>query len=206
MTREEFIEKAIKTHVEVYDYSKVEYVNNRTKVCIICSEHGEFWQTPHNHLKGQGCPKCKNKKISKSETKTSEKFIDEARNIHGDKYDYSNVVYTGAKDKVEIICKKHGLFFQTPSSHLQGSGCPLCGSERTIKKKSESFTTESYIKRAKEIHNGKYSYEKTIYEKMKEKIIITCPVHGDFEQTAEKHIYGKCGCPKCGGTNKLTTE
>ena len=61
-TLDEVIKLFIKRHNNKYDYSKVEYVNSSTKVCIICPEHGEFWQTPHKHLSGQGCPKCGGKK------------------------------------------------------------------------------------------------------------------------------------------------
>ena len=126
LTLTEFIERSRKIHMDKYDYSKVRYVNNGTKVCIICPEHGEFYQTPHNHLIGHGCPKCKNNKISMSETKTTEKFITDARMIHGDKYDYSKTKYLSAKDKVCIICPEHGEFWQEASSHLSGCGCPKC--------------------------------------------------------------------------------
>lgn len=126
LTLTEFIERSRKIHVDKYDYSKVKYINNGTKVCIICPDHGEFWQTPHNHLIGHGCPKCKNNKISASETKTTEKFVLEARKVHGDKYDYSRTKYLSAKDKVCIICPEHGEFWQEASSHLSGCGCPKC--------------------------------------------------------------------------------
>lgn len=122
----EFIERSRKIHGNKYDYSKARYVNNGTKVCIICPIHGEFWQTPHNHLIGRGCNKCKNNKISVSETKTTEKFVLEARKVHGDKYDYSRTKYLSAKDKVCIICPEHGEFWQEASSHLSGCGCPKC--------------------------------------------------------------------------------
>ena len=126
LTLTEFIERSRKIHTDKYDYSKVKYINNGTKVCIICPDHGEFWQTPHNHLIGHGCPKCKNNKISASETKTTEKFVLEARKVHGDKYDYSRTKYLSAKDKVCIICPEHGEFWQEASSHLSGCGCPKC--------------------------------------------------------------------------------
>ena len=126
LTLTEFIERSRKIHGDKYDYSKVRYINNGTKVCIICPEHGEFWQTPHNHLIGHGCHKCKNNKISASETKTTEKFVLEARKVHGDKYDYSRTKYLSAKDKVCIICPEHGEFWQEASSHLSGCGCPKC--------------------------------------------------------------------------------
>ena len=126
LTLTEFIERSRKIHGDKYDYSKVRYVNNGTKVCIICPEHGEVYQTPHNHLIGHGCPKCKNNKISMSETKTTEKYITDARMIHGDKYDYSKTKYLSAKDKVCIICPEHGEFWQEASSHISGCGCPKC--------------------------------------------------------------------------------
>lgn len=122
----EFIERSRKIHGNKYDYSKARYVNNGTKVCIICPIHGEFWQTPHNHLIGRGCNKCKNNKISVSETKTTEKFVLEARKVHGDKYDYSKTEYLSAKDKVCIVCPEHGDFWQEASSHISGCGCPKC--------------------------------------------------------------------------------
>ena len=107
LTTEEFIKKAREVHGDKYDYSKVEYVKSKAKVTIICPEHGEFLQTPQKHLYGQGCPKCGHK----SEL-TTEEFIKKAREVHGDKYDYSNVEYVDAKTNVCIICKQHGVFWQ----------------------------------------------------------------------------------------------
>lgn len=121
LTTETFVEKAKKIHGDIYNYSKVEYINSSTKVCIICSKHGEFWQTPRRHLSGDRCPGC-----FKSEKKTTEQFIDESRVVHGNKYDYSKVVYNGNKKKIEIICPQHGSFFMTPLYHLQGHGCLCC--------------------------------------------------------------------------------
>ena len=113
----EFISKARLIHGDKYDYSKVNYVNNSTKVCIICPEHGEFWQSPSAHIyQKQGCPKCGLIK-SKERKKTTEQFIAEARAVHGDKYDYSKVVYKSNNDKVCIIYKGRE-FWQTPKNHL----------------------------------------------------------------------------------------
>lgn len=126
LTIAEFIKKAREVHGNKYDYSKVKYVNNHTNVCIICPEHGEFWQRPDNHLNGKGCPKCGIENISS----TKEEFINKAREVHGDKYDYSKVKYVGALKKVCIICPKHGEFKQTPNSHLGGKGCPRCSSSK----------------------------------------------------------------------------
>lgn len=125
-TQNTFLKESILIHGNKYDYSKVEYKNCNTKVCIICPEHGEFWQIPQNHLKGCGCPKCSFIKIAQKNTHNSEEFIKQSKKIHGNKYDYSNVEYIKAKVKVPIICPKHGEFWQTPDSHLRGNGCPKC--------------------------------------------------------------------------------
>ena len=122
ITTNEIIAKAKLVHGDKYDYSKVDYVKDYIKVCIICPEHGEFWQRPHAHLQGQGCPKCKSKK----QTCTTDEFIAKAKKIHGDKYDYSKVDYSNAHTKVCIICPNHGEFWQTPNNHLRGHGCPKC--------------------------------------------------------------------------------
>lgn len=103
-----FIKRAREVHGNKYDYSKVEYINAKTKVCIICPEHGEFWQKPSDHLNGCGCKKCAYKRNDGfSKRKKLEQFIIDAKYIHGDKYDYSKVEYINAKTKVCIICPKH---------------------------------------------------------------------------------------------------
>ena len=183
-TTKEFITESKTIHNDKYDYSKVEYVNAKTKVCIICPEHGEFWQTPSNHLKGQGCPKCGG--IYHYNT---QEWIEEAKKIHKNKYDYSKVEYVNNKTDVCIICPEHGEFWQTPNSHLKGSGCPKCG--KTIK-----LSLQEFIERAKEVHNDKYDYSKVNYENCRTKVCITCPEHGEFWQLPYVHLQGH-GCPKC---------
>lgn len=122
-TNETFIEKARKVHSDKYDYSKVEYVNNKTKVCIICPKHGEFWQKPNCHLSGDRCPNCSKYR----NVYTTETWVEKARNVHSDKYDYSKVEYKNAHTKVCIICPKHGEFWQTPLNHICGKTmCPKC--------------------------------------------------------------------------------
>ena len=185
LTTEEFIAKAKKTHGDKYDYSKVKYANNKTKVCIICPEHGEFWQTPHNHLVGQNCPQCTNNNLKKNTTD----FIKQAVEIHSDKYDYSKVEYIKNSEKVCIICPKHGEFWQTPKRHLAGDGCPIC---RVNKK----LTTEEFIAKAKKTHGDKYDYSRVEYVNARTKICIICPEHGEFWQTPHSHICGD-GCPNC---------
>ena len=161
LTTEEFIVKARKTHSDKYDYSKVKYTNNKVKVCIICPEHGEFWQTPHNHLVGQNCPKCTNNNLKKNTTD----FIKQAVEIHNGKYDYSKVEYTSNKDKICIICPEHGEFWQTPKRHLAGDGCPICRANKKL-------TTEEFVAKAKKTHNDKYDYSRVKYVNTRTKVCI----------------------------------
>lgn len=133
-TNEEFISKARNIHGDKYDYSKVSYINNRTKVCIICPTHGEFWQKPSDHLKGNGCQECGIATIKKKLSLSVEDFIKRANSTHEGKYDYSKVKYTNNSTKVCIICPKHGEFWQIPNSHLQGQGCPKCSESLGEKK------------------------------------------------------------------------
>lgn len=137
--KEEFIIDARKVHGGKYNYDKVNYVNNRTKVCIICPEHGEFWQIPDSHLRGRGCPVCRyiksTKKIREKQGLTKEIFVKRANEIHGNKYDYSKSDYKNNETKTCIICPEHGEFYQTPHHHLSGSGCPICGRNDISEKK-----------------------------------------------------------------------
>lgn len=106
LTKEEFIEKGKNIHNNEYDYSLIEYINVRTQVKIICSEHGVFEQKPLHHLyRGHGCWKC-----SKTYKNNTKDFIKKSLELHGNKYDYSKVVYSGNRKKVEIVCLKHRLF------------------------------------------------------------------------------------------------
>lgn len=140
LTTEEFIKRAREVHGDKYDYSKVEYIKSNKKVCIICPIHGEFWQTPHDHLRGCGCPNCaKNKKLTQYE------FIERAKYIHNNFYNYSKVVYKNTEEKVCIICPEHGEFWQTPHSHLSGVGCPLCAKCKNINETSLYEFINSHI-------------------------------------------------------------
>ena len=200
LTIENFAKKACEVHSNKYDYSKVEYVNNQTKVCIICPEHGEFWQTPVKHLVGRGCPKCGKESRREKRRKSIEDFIKEANEIHRNKYDYSKVEYVNAKTKICIICPEHGEFWITPSKHITSKrGCPKCSGY-------ERYTTESWIQKAREVHNNKYDYSKVEYKSANEKVCIICPEHGEFWQTPSAHVNNLQGCPKCNGKMSHTTE
>lgn len=123
--KEAFVEKANIIYGNKFDYSKTDYVNNKTKIIIICPQHGEFLTVPQTHINGSdGCPKCANRNV------TTEEFIEKARKIHGDKYDYSKVIYKTNRDKVIIICSIHGEFQQAPDKHLGGHNCPVCNESK----------------------------------------------------------------------------
>lgn len=185
-TTSEFIEKARGIHGDKYDYSRSVYVNAKTKVEIICPEHGSFMQEPDKHLNGRcGCPAC-----SGNVRMTREGFIEKARAIHGDKYDYSAVVYRGNKAKVSVICPEHGMFEQTPTNHLSGRGCAKCAN-------NVRSDTEAFIAKARAVHGDKYDYSQVAYRKNRLPVTIVCPEHGPFQQNPYSHLSG-CGCPVCG--------
>jgi len=134
LTSEEFIVKANEIHKNKYDYSLVNYINNKTKIKIICPIHGLFEQKPNNHVTlKQNCMKCSieiNNIFNKKQACTTNEFIKKAINIHGDKYDYSSVKYINKKTKVDIICPIHGIFEQQPNYHLRKSGCQKCSESK----------------------------------------------------------------------------
>lgn len=191
--REEFIAAADEIHNKKYDYSLVEYKGIFNKIKIICSLHGEFNQGPHIHLQGSGCPICKGVSISKKLTMSLDDFVKRANIIHSNKYDYSKSKYKDTKEKIEIICPQHGVFFQKPEKHLAGQGCTMCSIEKGVFK--VRGTAENFIAKAEKIHSKKYDYSKIIYKNSDTKVLIICPKHGSFFQTPDSHL--RSGCPRC---------
>jgi hypothetical protein len=192
LTTIDFIKKAKKIHGNKYDYSLVNYKNNSTKIKIICPKHGEFIQIPSNHLFNHGCDKCAREYLIKTKTLTTIDFIKKAKEIHGNKYDYSLVNYKNNSTKIKIICPKHGVFEQNPNSHISAkNGCSKCSGKSKI-------TIKSLIGRAKEIHGNKYDY--SLISNIKNsttKVKIICLEHGEFMQTPDAHLNQKQGCPNC---------
>ena len=211
MNTNDFIKKAREIHGDKYDYSKVNYINSKTKVCIICPKHGEFLQIPFSHLNGMGCKKCADSNNGINRRNGVNTFIERSQKIHENKYNYSKVEYTNLTTKVCIICLEHGEFWQTPKQHLRGEGCPKCAViRRAIKLKKEKKikpckernadkrdNIETFIEKANKVHNEKYNYSKTIYVNSRTDIIVICPIHGEFHTTPHKHIHNKHECPQC---------
>ena len=182
-----------------YNYDNAVYINTQTKITITCKTHGDFNQTPANHIRGQGCPKCKFDKVAKHNRLTKEEFINKAKKIHKDTYKYEKINYINIMTKVLITCKEHGDFLQIPVDHLAGKGCNLCAIKNQII--AQTLSPEEFIEKANKVHNNKYTYFNAKYTKMQNYVVITCPIHGDFKQKAANHTQGQ-GCPTCGNLAK----
>lgn len=189
ITSEDFFERMKKNFGDRLDFSKTVFNGANENVTYVCPKHGEFTTRAHNVIYGHGCPKCAREKVTEVNRSYTGEFIDKARKIHGNKYDYSKVDYVNHKTKVCIVCPKHGDFWQTPICHLSGQGCIKCAGK-------EQKTTEQFIKEAKEVHGCKYEYSRCNYVNSKTKVIVTCPKHGDFLITPSIHLQGQ-GCPDC---------
>lgn len=209
---ERFLQRATEMHGNKFDYSKANFINYKTKIRIICPEHGEFEQIPDKHVakNSKGCPSCWNnikKIINKTKPKpyfkrditTKEEFISKAREKFSDKflYDLSNFNGT-SKNEIKITCPLHGEFYKKPRIHLTTStGCYHCGLEKRNSSKTKEY--EHVINQLSEKHCYKYDYpdyNKNNYKNKKSKIDIICKEHGLFKKSAQKHLTGQ-GCFQC---------
>jgi very-short-patch-repair endonuclease len=189
-----FIIKAKEKHGIKYDYSQVIYKKSDSKIQILCPEHGIFEQIPNSHLSGKGCTKCGLEKLSVENSLNFDEFINKAKKIHENKYDYSQASFQGSKVKIKIACQKHGIFEQVAGDHLSGHGCPKCARELET---YNQMTTETFIEKARKVHGAKYDYSLVEYKKSRFKVKIICPKHGVFEQIPNNHLRGM-ECIKCG--------
>ena len=203
--KKNFITKAKLIQDKEYDYSKVEYVNNKTKVCIICPIHGEFWIRPDTFLSGHMCKLCSIEKRKKLRTMDEGEFISRVKKIFP-QYDLSLVKYINSHTYVDVICPIHGIFKIKPYHLLNGHGCKKCGMISTHNKQRK--TVENFIEEAKKIHGDKYDYSKVEYKNRDTKVCIICPKHGEFWQTPHGHLNGQ-GCPICSNSvleKEVSTE
>ncbi len=193
-TTQEFIIKSKKIFGDSFDYSKVNYINSKILVKLICHKHGEFYLRPSVHISYKtGCPYCSGFKLNLND------FIQRANIIHNNKYNYDKTDLKSVKEKVIIICPIHGEFKQMPDKHINAKqGCNKCN--KACKKDINNI-----IERANIIHDNKYDYSKITLINMFNKVEIICQKHGSFWQTPTNHINHKQKCPKCYHENKLFT-
>lgn len=209
MVLTEFLKRAKSKHGDTFDYSHIPENFNKERIEIGCPIHGYFFTTQYKHLNTMsGCPECgRILRVKNSIRITREEFIRRAIEIHGDKYDYSEVEFISINNNVTIICPKHGRFDQLATSHINsGYGCDKCRKE--YGGKHAALSTDEFIKRSKEKHGDKYDYSKAHYINRKNKITIICPIHGEFSQWPHSHMWG-IGCRKCGASitgNKLRKD
>jgi hypothetical protein len=190
LTTEDFIEKAKAIHGDFYDYSETKYFGSLAKLNIICKTHGSFEQVASTHLNGSGCVKC----AIANRTKKLTTFIKEANLKYKNKFSYKNFIYITSHTKGIIICNNMHTFKQSPSQHLQGTGCPKCNIQKRAKNDVKS--TEYFIHKAKLRHGNTYNYDCSEYKDTETKIKIKCKKHGIFEQSPHNH-YAGYGCPIC---------
>ena len=201
LTTEEFIRRAKEKHGDTYGYELTNYVDHRTPITIICKVHGAIQMLPNTHLQGPGCRQCyldENVRTAPCDTKS---FIKKSRKIHGNKYNYDKVYYINYNTPVKIICPIHGSFWMKPYTHLQPAyqqGCPKCSLEKRVIERTGNL--DEFIEKSRKAHGDKYNYDKVVYVNRVTKVIITCPIHGDFEQKPADHIRG-IGCPHCGNSH-----
>jgi len=190
-----FIEKSKHRFGDIYTYVNSIYVNKRTKIKFHCDIHGEFSQLPHNHLSGNGCPRCNKDRI---ERLRAESFIDKCIDVHKGKYDYSLTKYEKSSSKVDIICTEHGIFTQIASNHISGKGCKKCQYEKLSNE--FSISNEEFIAKSVKVHGDKYDYSLIDYNNRSSEIDIICVTHGEFKQRPVNHLNGS-GCKLCEAPN-----
>jgi len=192
LTTEVFIERAKVIHNDKYGYAKVKYTLGKNDVIILCKNHGEFTLRAERHLRGAGCKQCGRENTIASRAVSTEEFIEKAKLVHGDKYDYSLVDYKKTHSNVTIICNLCGsVFEQTPDNHKAGKGCIACGGRKKL-------TTETFIEGSVKVHGDKFDYCKVKYVSAHSKVIIICNACGcEFLQSPNKHRISKRGCPNC---------
>jgi len=182
-TTEQVLEEFNIIHNNFYTYQNLNYINNRIKITINCPIHGDFQQTPKDHLNGRGCWDC----YKDSQKMNSNVYFKRVNEKHNSKYKYFND-YNGSRNKIKIECPEHGIFYQLAQNHIKGAGCIKCSG-------NYNYTTEEFNKKSNIIHNNKYEYPSE-YKYSDEDIIIICSIHGKFKKKPYIHLQGQ-GCPYC---------
>jgi very-short-patch-repair endonuclease len=184
---DDFLKDATNIFGDLYNYSKVEFVNKESIITIVCKKHGVFAKQLDKHLKGRGCQKC----VREEKTYTTEIFIEKANKVFNNKYDYSITKYTGSQYDVDIICLNHGKFTIRANLHLYGHGCPEKNCEQNVN--NMRITKYNVIEKFREKHGDKYDYSQVEFKSSNNNVVIICKSHGSFLLTPSLHIKGyKC--------------
>jgi len=192
----QYIARAKEIHKDKYDYSLVSDIFSKDdRIDIICQEHGVFNQCISNHVNTkQGCPACAGRKM-----RTNEEMLKLFDEVHEIKYQYPDFQYKNNRQKLKIVCEKHGEFTQVIKEHQKGANCPRCVG-------NQKMTTVEFNEKANNVHKNRYIYDKVEYSGNDKKVTITCQKHGDFEQSPHFHLTGG-GCPKChSNSSKIENE
>lgn len=205
LNKEDIIQRIISVHGNKYDLSKVNYLNKRTKIILICSIHGPWNSLIEQIMRGQGCPVCGKNNAAKKRRLSFDDFVIKANEIHGNRYEYFRESYIKSSLKTNIRCLDHGEFNQIPSNHIgvQKQGCPECGFIEQVLKRKMPLT--EFINKANKIHSNRYDYSQVEFNNQKDFIKISCKKHGLFIQNLSNHLTGS-GCPDCNnskGENKV---
>lgn len=193
LTTDEWILAAKKLHGDKYDYDKSVYVSYGLPVVVTCREHGDFIQRENNHRNGSGCPQCGVDARQEKRSYGYDGFVEAAKGVHGDVYEYPLQHIHNSRTKARIVCPLHGEFTQFVYTHVAGQGCPRCGYERNGKRSQLGIS--EFLSRAKAVHGGTYEYVSGLAG-LHKNMSIRCPLHGIFKQTPHNHLAG-AGCPKC---------
>jgi protein-arginine kinase activator protein McsA len=194
-------------HDNYYGYDRAVYTGAQDKIVITCYKHGDFEQTYSDHAYGKGCNFCARERtilgIKNKAGKNTANVISDFKQLNGDDYDYSSVEYVDSKTKLEIVCKKHGAFYQTYKVHMKGHGCPSCAAE--FASISQLSNTQEYVQKCVEKLGDEYDYRAVDYTGGHNFVTIICKTHGPFNIRASSHLHQGSGCPTCrtGGYNPM---
>jgi very-short-patch-repair endonuclease len=191
LTTSEFIKRASQIHNHKFDYSLVEYKDAQSKVTIICPNGHTFEQKACDHLNGRGCKFCHYDKTSSINKITLDEVKFRLYQKYGEKFQYDFTNFRTLESKIKCTCLIHGEFEIRVSGLLKNKNCWKCKGTQPQKGDLNWF-----LEKSKQIHNGYYDYSKSIYTTGKNKLIIICPIHGEFLQSASAHMSGQ-GCPSC---------
>lgn len=196
-SQEQFVSEVNLVHNFKYTYEHLIYQTSNDVIRVTCPEHGVFEIKAGKHRSGQGCKICGKLRAAKTRTISQEKFIEQCRLVHGDKYDHSYTIYTKDNENITVVCWEHGKFTLKATKHKQGDGCAKCGLITVAN--ARRVSAEVHIERFRAVHGDRYDYSESIFTNSgKNHINVRCKEHGIFPISPDNHSKGH-GCPACAG-------